>query len=252
MLFFQRVAVDKVGAALNRLDQKWNVLGPMLEVVVHRDDEVTTRLPDTGERVVLPEVAAQVDAAYLLILPCQLVDQSPRVVGAAVIDEHDLVATGRVAKDRGDTLNEFGEKASTGSTARRSIASPHLRALRPTHSPYCGEFVDRTKARSSASTRTSTSAAQLVGKTGELAILVVYHPRDAQRRLRMHRAEFPYGTGSSWPTADLYAGRDGNARYRRLCPVSREDTGGGSLQGAPRIDGHAPALSLASRGDRVP
>ena len=81
-----------VGAGHRLVDEVDDLLRRVLQVVVHRDHVVAGGVAQAAEvRVVLPVVAEQVDRAHVLVPFHGVAQDVPRVVGAAVVDEHDLV-----------------------------------------------------------------------------------------------------------------------------------------------------------------
>ncbi|GHH64168.1 hypothetical protein GCM10017673_06360 [Streptosporangium violaceochromogenes] len=101
MLLVVRDAVHQVQAvALQGGQQQGDLLGRVLEVVVHRDDHLEPRLPDAGDQgVVLAVVARQVDRADALDAAGQLQGRLPGVVRAPVHHEDHLVGDRQAAKD---------------------------------------------------------------------------------------------------------------------------------------------------------
>ena len=107
-------AEDDVVALHGGVDQQRHLVGGVLPVVVHGDDEVAGGLAEPGEvGVVLAVVLQQVDRDHVVVRAGLLADDRPAVVGAAVVDEHDLVAQA--------ALGEHGEHALHG-LPRRAAA----------------------------------------------------------------------------------------------------------------------------------
>ena len=84
-------AARDVGAALDRRDQARDVLGLVLEVAVHRHDDLAPGARETRvHRRVLAEVALEADGAHARVGGVQALDRGPRSVGRAVVDEDQL------------------------------------------------------------------------------------------------------------------------------------------------------------------
>src|SRR5262245_4294921 len=91
MLFHLSDTVDDVVSLAKSRDQLCDLLGRMLEVVVHRDGDLVLRRSNAAqERAVLAIVTQQVDAAQPRSLGGKPRDDVPATVAAAVVDEYDF------------------------------------------------------------------------------------------------------------------------------------------------------------------
>jgi hypothetical protein len=92
--------------------QARDVLRWVLQIAVHDDDPIPTRVRQTGgDGGVLSEVAAQQHAADRFILRGELLDHRPRAVARAVIDEHDLIRAGDLPEHRDESAVQVLEAA---------------------------------------------------------------------------------------------------------------------------------------------
>jgi hypothetical protein len=88
-----------------------DLLGRLLEVVVEGDDDLVVGGADAREqRVVLPEVPHEVDAADGRVRRNQLLDAGPAVVRASVVHEDDLECRDEGGEDVGDPRHELFER----------------------------------------------------------------------------------------------------------------------------------------------
>ena len=86
-------ADDDIEPLLDLLDELVQIGRIVLEIRVHGDDDLALRALETGRQAHrLAEVRAQADTADARIFAVQLGDDLPGVVGAAVVDEDELVA----------------------------------------------------------------------------------------------------------------------------------------------------------------
>ncbi len=83
-----------VVAALDGREQPGNVLGRVLQVAVHRHDDLAARAGKTRvHRGVLAEVALEADGAHACIGRVEALELREGAVGRAVVDEDQLVRT---------------------------------------------------------------------------------------------------------------------------------------------------------------
>ena len=76
---------------LDRRDEPRDVLRLVLEVAVHRHDDLAAGAREPGvHRRVLAEVALEADGAHARVAGVQPLDRRPRAVGRAVVDEDQL------------------------------------------------------------------------------------------------------------------------------------------------------------------
>ena len=91
MLLDLRGSVDQVDVGSQLRKQRRDGLRAVLEVVVHRDDDVVSSCADSGEKgVVLTEVAEQVQANDAGNWSTEFSDHVPAVIGAAVDHEDEF------------------------------------------------------------------------------------------------------------------------------------------------------------------
>ena len=84
-------AARDVGAGLDRGDEPRDVLGLVLEVAVHRHDDVAARAREPGvHRRVLAEVPLEADGVDARVGRVQPLELGPGPVGRAVVDEDQL------------------------------------------------------------------------------------------------------------------------------------------------------------------
>jgi hypothetical protein len=92
VLALERLAVDDVDVLRQRVEQARDLLGRVLEVVVERDDDGKPCGADAGKGgVVLPVVAGELEATHAVVGLGERPDPRPAAVGAAVVDEEQLV-----------------------------------------------------------------------------------------------------------------------------------------------------------------
>jgi len=76
----------------------------VLQIVVHRQNQVVLRGPDAAEQgLMLTVVAAEAHAVHPRIIGCRSLDHAPRPVLAAVFDQQDFERVGNSGK-RGNKL----------------------------------------------------------------------------------------------------------------------------------------------------
>ena len=87
------VATDKVVLLVdNHVVQARYLVGRVLQVCVHRDDNVAYSLLETTEQGrALAVVAAKLDALHVLRLLGKFCDDVPRAVGRTIVDEDDFI-----------------------------------------------------------------------------------------------------------------------------------------------------------------
>ena len=109
---FQLVARHEVVAVFgNHSIEFGNFLGRVLQVGIHRDDNVALRLVETAvERGTFPVVAAETDAAHVARLAMQFTDDFPRAVGRTVVDEDDFIRKAFRLHHFLDPFVEFDER----------------------------------------------------------------------------------------------------------------------------------------------
>ena len=99
-------AEDDVVALERLVDQQEQLVGRVLQVVVHGDDVVAGGLAQAGEvGVVLAVVAQQVEGDDVRRAAGAVGDDVPAPVAAAVVDQHDLVAQARGLEDLDDPVD---------------------------------------------------------------------------------------------------------------------------------------------------
>ena len=87
-----------------------DLVGTVLQVGIHRDDDVAAGIGKTGvQSRGLAIVAAEGDALHPRVLVVQPPDDLPRVVGAAVVDEQHLVGEAVLVHDALDPLCQLGQ-----------------------------------------------------------------------------------------------------------------------------------------------
>ena len=100
-------AVDDVVALAPALDERPEQLGRILQVDVHRDQDVAARVVDAGgERRLLAEVAREVDDPQPAVTRAAVEQMGQRVVVRAVVHEHDLEAQAGALQKRLDRRQE--------------------------------------------------------------------------------------------------------------------------------------------------
>ena len=106
--------VDDVEAGLGRFVQLGNVRRIVLQVAVHHDDVLASRRFERGgQSVVLAEIPTEADPPHPRISLARLADAAPRVVGATVVDEDDLVRRRDALDVAADTADELLDEALT-------------------------------------------------------------------------------------------------------------------------------------------
>jgi hypothetical protein len=93
-----------VRARVNGRDELRQVGGGVLQVAVHRNDDVAVRTDETGVHSgMLAEVPLQADGTQLSVAPVEPRQSPPGPVRGTVVDEDDLVGPAE-ALERGDGL----------------------------------------------------------------------------------------------------------------------------------------------------
>jgi hypothetical protein len=114
MALGERRAVDhvhRVAARRERIEQLGDLLGRVLQIVVHGDHDGAGGRPDAAQQgVVLTVVAHQVDAAHARLARRQLQDDLPARVAAAVVDQHDLGARRAAGQHRSQPGDQLGQR----------------------------------------------------------------------------------------------------------------------------------------------
>ena len=101
-------AAGDVGAGLDRLDEPRQVLGLVLEVAVHRHEDLAARADEPGVHGrVLPEVALEADRAHAPVRRVDALELGERRVGRAVVDEDELERATRGVESGGGPLVEL-------------------------------------------------------------------------------------------------------------------------------------------------
>ena len=105
-----RDAVDQVDSVGERLEQPGNLLGRVLEVVVHRDDGGEPRRTHAGEdRIVLAVVSGQPKPPNRRVLVRDGANDVPGVVGTSVDHEQNFVRGRVLLQHRRQALDEGGK-----------------------------------------------------------------------------------------------------------------------------------------------
>src|SRR5262245_9973963 len=85
-------AADHVKTRLHGLEKIRDFGRIILQISIERDEDFALRRSETRrQRRRLAEIPAQADAVYVAMVLGELGDYLPRAVGAAVVDENDLV-----------------------------------------------------------------------------------------------------------------------------------------------------------------
>ena len=88
-----------VGAGLDRVDEQRQILGGVLEVAVHRHEDVAARADETRvHRRVLAEVALEPDRAHAPVGRVDALELGESRVGRAVVDEDQLECARRLVE----------------------------------------------------------------------------------------------------------------------------------------------------------
>src|SRR5215216_4847133 len=94
-----RYAVNDVVAFGQLVQQVWDLLRRVLQVVIQRDDDLVAGSAYAAEHgVVLAEVAHEADATHPAVAARYLLNDSPARVLAAVVDQHDFILAGEGGK----------------------------------------------------------------------------------------------------------------------------------------------------------
>ena len=109
---FLLVARHEVVAVLgNHPIEFGNLVGRVLQVGIHRDDDIALRLFEAAvERGTFAVVSAETDATHVWRLAVEFADDFPRAVGRAVVDENDFIRKAFGLHHFLDPLVEFGER----------------------------------------------------------------------------------------------------------------------------------------------
>jgi hypothetical protein len=112
LLLGLRRPIDGVIVGRERRQHWRNFADRILQVVVHRHNDLMLRGPDAAEkRVVLSVVAAHPDASHSMVGAGQILDDRPRMIAAAVFDEDDLERRGDLFQRAHKAPMEFGQDA---------------------------------------------------------------------------------------------------------------------------------------------
>src|SRR5579883_93583 len=88
-------SVDDIPAPGEPIEQGRYFFGRVLEIIVHGDDDLVSRLADTAKQgVMLTIIAGQVDSAHFGVELGQRRDDFPTLIGTSVIDKKDLKCRG--------------------------------------------------------------------------------------------------------------------------------------------------------------
>src|SRR5581483_1527712 len=107
-------AVNEVEVArLQGVEQHRNLFGQVLEVVVHGDDHIAPRMAEAAhQRVVLTEIPHELNRGHdPRITLVQPLHDSPRLVGAAVVNENDLELSAPGRQHLDDAAYELLQRA---------------------------------------------------------------------------------------------------------------------------------------------
>ena len=86
-------AADNVVALFQLFEEIWNLARVMLQIAIHREDEVSLRVVEAGgEGRGLSEIAAQLDDEDAAVYGSDLFQQFVTAIGRSVVDEHQLEA----------------------------------------------------------------------------------------------------------------------------------------------------------------
>src|SRR5215203_5573213 len=97
-----------VVARLDRLDEPRNVLGLVLEVAVHRHQDLALCAGEARvHRRVLAEVALEADPVDARVGGMKSLDRGPRAVGRAVVDDEDLPRPSDAVQHRGRACDQL-------------------------------------------------------------------------------------------------------------------------------------------------
>ena len=97
---------DVAAPFLKRRDQHRDVLGLILEIRVHQDQDIALRVIESGsDSRVLPEVSREADDLEPRISGCLSLEQRQRAVAAAVVNDDGLVV--KSVKGRSEPLDEL-------------------------------------------------------------------------------------------------------------------------------------------------
>jgi hypothetical protein len=100
--------VDDVVSLAGLVHERRDDLGRMLEVGVHRDDEVAGRCGEAGgQGDLVPEVPRQPDPPEALVVTGRGFDRLPGGVGRAVVDDDDLPLRRQVLEDPGQAPEQL-------------------------------------------------------------------------------------------------------------------------------------------------
>ncbi len=93
-----------------RVDELAQLLGPLLQVVVHRRDEPSACVRDPAQRRErLTFVRHQIDGDNRVVHTRDSFDHRPRVVRRRVVHDHDLTAQLPLREERVRAAYEFGQ-----------------------------------------------------------------------------------------------------------------------------------------------
>ena len=106
-----RRAVDRVVTLAELFEQLRDLLGGVLQVVVHRHDDVVACGADAAQQcIVLAEVAHQVDAADPVVPGGELLDHPPAAVAAPVVDEDELIGRSGLLEHGPEPGHQLGRR----------------------------------------------------------------------------------------------------------------------------------------------
>ena len=132
MFFVLRRAIDDIETLRQHRQQFGDLLGRMLQIVIHGDDHVILRGADAAQqRIVLAIVAHQVDGMNPGMAICQLADYVPASVRAAVVDQHQFVVGRNPVEHSLQALDQFGQDgfAAVNRHHHREPAGPRVDAM---------------------------------------------------------------------------------------------------------------------------
>ena len=104
-------AAGDVVALVDFFEQRGNVLGAVLQVAIHGDDDVALGFVEAGrERGGLAEVAAQADHLEVAVGLHQVGEEFEAAIVGGVVDEEDLVGPLQLFENRGEAVvqREYG------------------------------------------------------------------------------------------------------------------------------------------------
>jgi hypothetical protein len=103
-------SIHDIVAIVKCYDQLRNLLRRVLEVIIHRNDNVIASSADTEkQRVVLAKVAHQAKPEDLRTALCEVLHDRPASINASVVNQDHLVLVPKGGQHMQDTVDELRE-----------------------------------------------------------------------------------------------------------------------------------------------